>query len=91
MILLYALDIIWIAIQSGLGRAFTTWKREFVPWPWAGINLIVVLILFAMNFVWDNKFYTFWPLAIICALSLFAFIGDVCLIDYYKMFEGAAR
>jgi len=79
---IYAIDVIWIASQWGLGRIISRWKREFVPWAWAILNSALVMGLFLLRSLCDS--YSTQGLVVLLVLNVVGFALDVVLVDYYN-------
>jgi hypothetical protein len=84
LIALYAIDVLWVISQWGLGKILPSWRREFIPWAWCILNtsLIIWMIVVALMM---NDLYSNAGLLWLGILNGMAFVVDVILIDYYKV------
>lgn len=84
LIALYLLDIAWVVSQWTLGRLIKQWRRESLPWPWAVLNTLTVIVIAGVaHFAHDP--YSSWPLVTVLCVSAAAFVADMILIDYYDV------
>lgn len=84
LIFLYVIDIVWIISQWLLNKAFSNWRREFIPWAWAILNSVLVFFIVGTNLVM-KQIYSDATLLVLLALNVVGFIVDVVLVDYYDM------
>jgi len=84
LIFLYAIDIAWIISQKVLGIFFQDWKREFIPWAWATLNILLIVAIIVLCLIVDN-IYSDKGLIWLGIFSIVAFILDIILIDYYDI------
>ncbi len=81
---LYALDVLWIASQWAAGRLFPAWRRDFIPWAWAILNLVLVAILLVLPVVIPDL-YSALGLTLLLLVNAAAFLIDVFLVDYFEV------
>jgi hypothetical protein len=85
LLLLYALDVLWIASQWLMGKLFgATWQRDFIPWAWAVLNFSSTVVFSLIKALTTNV-YSGLPLLVIGLVSVIAFTVDVVLVDYYDV------
>lgn len=84
LIALYAVDVVWVCSQWGFGKIFPSWKREFIPWAWAVLNLILIVTILLTKTACGDL-YSGMGLAVLLALSTLAGVVDMILVDYYKV------
>lgn len=81
ILFLLILDVAWIVSQGILGRAFRSWKRESVPWGWAILNSVLVVLIYLVSVCVDDLYSTSGLISILI-LNLLAFVVDVFWLDY---------
>jgi len=81
---IYLLDILWVITQSLFGIIFTGWRRSFIPWYWAVLNSVALILIFLIYNLSPDPFATF-PLLIFGAINVLAFISDVILVEYFDL------
>lgn len=84
LIFLYAVDIAWIISQKVLGILFHSWKREFIPWAWAILNVLLVISIVVLRLT-VSDIYSNTGLIWLGILNVIAFISDIMLIDHYDI------
>ena len=82
LIILYLLDVAWIASQWLLGKMFSSWQRNFIPWDWAILNSVLIFSIVLLTY-FVKDLYSGYGVVILFVLNLAAFIVDVILVDYY--------
>jgi biotin transporter BioY len=84
LILILAVDILWVVAQFVLGLLSSKMSRADIPWKWATINLASLLLLGVIYLLGLSPFSTL-GLSIIFAVSALAFIFDVFVVDYFNV------
>ena len=84
LIILYALDVLWIALQAILGKAIAAWQRPSIPWAWAALNtsLLIGTLLIQWSF---SDLFGFQSLATLLLLNIAGFTIDMILLDQYHL------
>jgi hypothetical protein len=84
LVALYAIDVLWILSQWGLGKVLKDWRRSFIPWAWGILNTVLiigmVLLRLAVGDLYSNS-----GLIWLGILNGIAFVIDVMLVDYYDV------
>jgi hypothetical protein len=83
---LYALDVSWIGSQWLLGLKFSHWKRPAIPWGWAVLNTVLIVLTLLPAVVVEDV-YSRGALLWLLFVNLAAFVVDIVLIDF-KQFLG---
>jgi hypothetical protein len=81
---IYLIDILWILSQAVLPMVIRPWKRGFIPWAWAALNLGVLLVTVAIYRLSADPFGT-GALGSLLALNIAGFIVDMVLVDQYSI------
>lgn len=81
LVVLLAVDVVWIGLQWGLGRLFASLRRKSIPWPWAVTNLFVVGII-AICHLAGLDFLSSGGLHLLFWTNGVAFVADVLIADY---------
>lgn len=84
LLLLLAIDIVWILSQWLFGGMSKEWKRKNIPWQWALLNFILAASMVLLIYKVDNV-YSPVGLIWLTVLSVTAFICDVRLINYCRL------
>lgn len=84
LIFLYLVDIAWIVSQKLFGLFFKGWKRQFIPWAWAILNVLLVISIVLLRLLIDDIFSD-QGLIWLGVLSIVAFVLDIILIDHYDI------
>jgi hypothetical protein len=85
LILLYVIDVLWVASQWGLGKALRSWRRPFVPWAWAILNTVLIVLLFVLDRIFGDAIYSAAGRTCLLVLNVLGFLVDVVLVDYYDV------
>jgi hypothetical protein len=81
LLMLYAIDIIWVLAQWVLARIFSSFRRETIPWKWALLNTCAAGALL-VPMLWTNSLVASGYLIWVGVTSVAAFVVDVVLVDY---------
>lgn len=84
LIVLYALDVLWIISQWMLGKILNNWQREFIPWAWAILNTVLIVGMVLVRIITGSA-YSDAEILWLGALNGVGFIVDVMLVDYYDV------
>lgn len=84
LIVLYALDVLWIISQWMLGKILHNWQREFIPWAWAILNTVLIVGMVLVRIITGSA-YSDAEILWLGALNGVGFIVDVMLVDYYDV------
>lgn len=84
LIALYAIDVLWILSQWGLGRVLKNWRRNFIPWAWGILNTVLIVSMALLRLI-VGDLYSNIGLIGLGVLNGIAFIIDVMLVDYYDV------
>jgi hypothetical protein len=84
LVALYCVDILWILSQWLLGLVFKKWHRKAMPWAWAVMNTILVIIILSLR-LFMADIYSTAGLASILGMNTAAFVMDIILIDHYNI------
>jgi hypothetical protein len=84
LLVLFAIDIAWVAAQWVLSRVFPSFRRGWIPWKWAALNAVAGAALLIPR-LWSDGFYGDGLLVWLGVTSLAAFVVDVVLVDYYDL------
>jgi hypothetical protein len=79
---LYLVDVLWIASQWVAGKVVPKWKRNFIPWGWAILNLSLVILMVILGLI-VKDIYSVTGITWLLGLNFVAFLVDVLLMDYY--------
>ncbi len=82
LILLYIIDVVWIASQWILGKLIPSWRRAFIPWAWAILNSVLVICMVVLGIVVKDVFSRAGIISLF-VLNLIGFGVDVVLVDSY--------
>ena len=82
--LLYIVDVYWIVSRWVFGRIRGGWRREFTPWAWAILNMLLICSI-AATYLVSGDLHSDVALLWLGIASTIAFIIDIVLIDYYKL------
>jgi hypothetical protein len=83
LVMLFSIDVFWVFTQWLFGKIIKTWERITIPWDWAKLNGILLVLLLLSDIIFDN-IYSDLGLVFLMITNLIAFIFDVILIDHYK-------
>ncbi len=81
---IYAIDVLWIATQWLMGLFFRRWRRSFIPWAWAVLNLCLVIAMLWTSVVIKDPFSD-TSMEIMFGINLIGFLVDVILVDVYDV------
>lgn len=83
LLVLFAVDILWVVSQSVLSRVARGWRRAFVPWAWAGLNigLVICVGIAALTARADASI----GYAVLAVSNLIGAVVDIVLLDVYDV------
>jgi hypothetical protein len=81
---LYILDVLWIVSQWGIGKFARSWERRFIPWAWAALNIVLIILMVLMRLL-AGDIYSNANLIWLVFINAIAFVVDMFLVDYYKI------
>jgi len=84
MILLLSTDVIWIFSQFLLGIIHKRWKRKKIPWQWALLNTITIILILLIK---KNILYCRFEIILLGTIFTIAAIIDVILVDVYGLLK----
>lgn len=86
LLILCAIDMVWVSLSWISGRRTKTLRREDIPFGWAALNSMMTMAL--VSPIWYHKdYHSKLGLSLLLFAGVLAFVVDVIVLDHYGIFD----